>query len=307
MSVAAAFRPTASIPLGIGYMLAAVTLFGCMDATVKWLAAGYPTLQIMFFRSLFALPPILLMVVRGGGGLPGGFASLRTRRPFAHASRSLLGLGAMLCFFFAYGFMPLADVTAISFSGPIFIAILSVWLLREAVGWHRWSAIAVGFVGMLVILRPGPGLLHSGALVVVLATALYALAMIQIRKLSRTERATTIAFWFTVFSLLFTGLALPWVWVTPAPADLPLLAAVGLFGGTAQLFMTRAYGLAPAAAVAPFDYTHLIWSVLFGWYLWGDFPDLQTWIGCAIVVASGLYILWRETVKRVPVPPLATE
>ena len=309
MSVATAYRPVTSVPLGIGYMLMAVSLFGCMDVLVKWLGGGYPTLQIMFCRSLFAMLPTLLMVLRD----PAGFGALRTRQPLGHASRSLLGLGAMFGFFHAFSFMPLADVTAISFSAPVFIAGLSVLLLRETVGWHRWSAIVVGFVGMLVILRPnvgeaGAGMLQSGALVVVAATAFYALAMIQIRVLARTERTVTITFWFTLSLLLLTGIAMPWFWVTPRSwTDLLLLALVGLFGGSAQLLMTRAYSIAPAAVVAPFDYTHLLWAVLFGWYLWGDFPDLQTWIGCAIVIASGLYILYRETVRRVPVPPIVTE
>lgn len=304
MSVAAAYRPVTSVPLGIGYMLMAVSLFGCMDVLVKWLGNGYPTLQIMFCRSLFAMLPTLLMVLRD----PAGFGALRSRQPLGHVSRSLLGLGAMFGFFHAFTFLPLADVTAISFSAPVFIAVLSVVLLRETVGWHRWSAIAVGFIGMLVILRPGAGMLQSGALVVVAATAFYALAMIQIRILARTERAVTITFWFTLSLLLLTGVTMPWVWVMPrSELDLLLLAMVGLLGGTAQLLMTRAYSIAPAAVVAPFDYTHLVWAVLFGWYLWGDFPDLQTWAGCGIVVASGLYILYRETVKRAPVPPLITE
>lgn len=303
MQSPASSRFSPNVPLGIGYMVTAVSLFGVMDALVKWLVASYPTVQVMFFRSLCAFPPILLMVARGSGG----FGVLRSRRLLDHGLRSGFGCGAMLGFFFSYTFMPLADVTAISFSGPIFIAFLSIWLLREKVGVHRWSAIVVGFVGMLVIVRPGYGMLQSGAVIVVGATALYALAMIQIRKLSDTEPSTTIAFYFTAFCTLFTGLALPWFWVTPAWSDLPLLIAVGLVGGLAQLAMTRAYGLAPASVVAPFDYTHLIWSVLFGWYIWGDFPDLRTWIGCAIVVASGLYILYRETIHRQKVPKVWTE
>jgi drug/metabolite transporter (DMT)-like permease len=290
-------------PLGIGYMVLAVSLFGGMDALVKWLTAGYPTVQIMFFRSLCAFPPILVMVLRQ----PGGFALLRTQRLAGHALRSVFGCCAMLCFFYSYSFMPLADVTAIAFSAPIFIACLSVWLLGERVGLHRWSAIVVGFIGMLVIVRPGLGMAQSGAMVVVLATALYALAIIQIRKLSRSEPTVSVAFWFTAFCTLATGLALPFYWVTPSWSDLPLLVAVGLLGGMAQLCMTRGYALAPASVAAPFDYTHLLWSVLFGWYIWGDFPDVQTWIGCAIVIASGLYILYRETMKRVAVPPLVTE
>lgn len=315
MSVFPAHTQVSNTPLGIGYILIAVSLFGIMDALVKWLTAGYPTVQIMFFRSLFAFPPILLMVWRSAGGagddrgntLANALALLKTRQLAGHGLRSVFGCGAMLLFFYSYQFLPLAEVTAIAFAAPIFIACLSVWLLQERVGLHRWSAIIVGFVGMLVIIRPGSGMLESASLIVVMATLLYALAIIQIRRLSRLEPSTTIAFWFTAFCTLFTGLALPFFWVTPDFTDLLLLIGTGLIGGTAQLCMTRAYGLAPAAVVAPFDYTHLLWSVLIGWYVWGDFPDAQTWIGCAIVIASGLYILYRETVRRVRVPPLVTE
>lgn len=294
-----------SIAIGIGFMVLAAAIFGLMDAVVKWLSPRYPTPQIMFFRSLFAFPPILFMIWRGGRG----WADLHTRRIAGHGLRSVYGCLAMLCFFYAYRSMPLAEVTAIAFSAPIFIAVLSVWLLGERVGLHRWSAIVVGFIGMLVILRPGQGIgqgaeqgfMQGGSLLVVLATLLYALAMIQIRKLSATETTNGTAFYFTAFCTLYTGLALPWFWVTPSLADLPLLIAVGLLGGMAQLCMTRAFARAPASVVAPFDYTHLLWSVLFGWYLFGDFPDAQTWIGAAIVVASGLYILYRETMRRAQV------
>jgi len=311
MSISPIHTQVSNTPLGIAYILAAVSLFGVMDALVKWLAASYPTVQIMFFRSLCALPPILLMVLRGAGlganTLGNAQVMLRTRQPWGHALRSVFGCGAMLLFFYSYKFLPLAEVTAIAFAAPIFIACLSVWLLQERVGVHRWSAIVVGFIGMLVIVRPGAGLLESAALIVVAATLLYALAIIQIRKLSRSEPSTTIAFWFTAFCTVITGLVLPFFWVTPDSLDLLLLVTTGLIGGAAQLCMTRAYGLAPAAVVAPFDYVHLLWAVAIGWYVWGDFPDSVTWIGSAIVIASGLYILYRETVKRAPVPPLVTE
>lgn len=307
MSVFPKHTQVSNTPLGIGYMLMAVSLFGVMDALVKWLGAGYPTVQIMFFRSFCAFPPILVMVLRAGGGPRNVWAVLRPSSVTGLMIRSVFGCISMALFFYAYQFLSLADVTAISFAAPIFIACMSVWLLQERVGVHRWSAIIVGFIGMLVILRPGEGMLTSGALIVVAATLFYALAIIQIRKLSRTEPATSIAFWYAAFCTVVTGLLLPFVWVTPTLGDLALLVTTGLIGGCAQLFMTRAYGLAPASVAAPFDYTHLIWSVAIGWYIWGDFPDIHTWIGCAIVVASGLYILWRETVTHTPVPPLVTE
>ncbi len=275
-------------------MVMAAAIFGVMDALVKWLSSAYPTPQIMFCRSLFAFPPILFMLWRSGAG----WNELRTQRLGGHGLRSIYGCLAMLCFFYSYRTMPLADVTAIAFSAPIFIAMLSFWLLGERVGPYRWSAIVVGFIGMLVILRPGQGEIELGALIVVLATLLYSLAMIQIRKLAATETSTATAFYFTAFCTLYTGLAMPWFWVAPTLSDWPLLISVGLLGGLAQLCMTRAFSLAAASVVAPFDYTHLLWSVLLGWYLFGDFPDAQTWIGAAIVVASGLYILYRETIRK---------
>ncbi|MBP6819312.1 MAG: DMT family transporter [Ferrovibrio sp.] len=289
--------------IGIGYMVMAAAVFGVMDALVKWLAGSYPTAQIMFCRSFFAFPPILFMLWRNGGGI----ALLHTRRLAGHGIRSIYGCLAMLCFFYSYRTLPLADVTAISFSAPIFVAVLSVWLLKEKVGPHRWSAILVGFLGMLVILRPGQGEggIPAASLLVVLATFFYSMALIQIRKLTATENSVTTAFYFTGFCTIYTGLLMPWFWVAPTAADWPLLIGVGLLGGLAQLFMTRAFSLAAASIVAPFDYTHLLWSVLLGWYLFGDFPDMWTWAGAAIVIASGLYILYRETVRKRVVPATA--
>lgn len=287
--------------LGIGYMVLAVSLFGVMDAVVKWLTAAYPTPQIMFCRSLFAFPPILWIVWRRGG-----FGQLRTHRIVGHGLRSLYGCVAMFGFFHAYRTLPLADVTAIAFAAPIFIALLSVVILREKVGKHRWAAIFVGFLGMLLIVRPGAGI-SEGTLLVVAATALYALAMIQIRLLSAGETAASIAFYFTLFCTIVTGAMMPWLWVAPDGVGWIGLVAVGLFGGLAQLLMTRAYGMAPASVVAPFDYTHLLWSVAIGWYVWGDFPDAYTWAGSAVVIASGLYILYRETVRHREATPRWSE
>lgn len=289
---------------GVMLMVIATALFGIMDGLVKWLSAGYPTIQIMFFRSAFALIPALIMVRHGPG-----FVALRTRRLKAHLIRSFFGVAAMLCFFISYREMPLADVTAISFAAPFIIALLSVWLLKERVGPHRWAAIVLGFIGMLVIVQPGQSgaILNHASLVVVLGTLLYALAMIQIRHMGQHEPSAVVAFYFAATCSVVTALALPWNWVTPTGVDFLLLCATGLAGGVAQLFMSRAYALAPAALVAPIDYTHLLWSVALGWFVWGDFPALSTWAGSAIIIASGLYILYRETVKRVETAPRWSE
>jgi len=290
--------------LGVVLMVIATALFGVMDGLVKWLSADYPTVQIMFFRSAFALIPAVIMVRRGPG-----FGALRTRRLKAHMIRSCFGVAAMLCFFYSYRAMPLADVTAISFAAPFIIALLSVWLLKEKVGPHRWAAIAIGFIGMLVIVQPGQSgaILSHASLIVVLGTLLYALAMIQIRQMGQHEPSAVVAFYFAATCTTITALALPWNWVMPKESDLLLLCATGIAGGVAQLFMSRAYALAPAALVAPIDYTHLIWSVALGWFIWGDFPALSTWAGAAIIIASGLYILYRETVKRVETAPRWSE
>lgn len=289
-------RVTQNTLMGILLMCCAAALFGIMDGVVKSLSATYTTVQVIFARSFFAFIPVLLMTWRNGRG----FADLRTTQLAGHAARSTYGAVAMVFFFYSYHVMPLADVTAIGFVAPIFIAVLSVWLLGEHVGIHRWSAIVVGFIGMLFIVRPVQVItgVAPESLYVVAGTLLYAMAAIQIRKLAATESSTAIAFYFSLFCSVYMGLALPWFWVTPSWDDIVPIVGVGILGGTAQLLMTRAFALAPVSIIAPFDYTHLIWSVLLGWYFWGDFPDLATWTGSAIVIASGLYIVYRETVVR---------
>lgn len=290
---------------GIAYALIAVGLFGVMDAVVKWLAQGYPVVQIVFFRNLIALLPVLLFIgwpKMEPGALVDG---LKTARPLGHLWRVALGIAAQFSFFYSYSGLSLADVTAIAFSAPIFMAFLSIWMLGERVGWRRWLAILTGFCGVLVILRPG-GNITSGdtthfALVCLFATILYSLAMIQVRKLSRTETSGAIIFWFSFLGALFSGAALPFFWVTPDLSGWALFLALGIIGGVAQIFLTRAYALAPVAVIAPFDYTHMFWSIALGIVIFAQWPDAGMLLGATIVAASGLYILWRETrVRQAP-------
>ena len=277
---------------GILMMVIAVFLFTCMDAVVKWVGQTYPTGQIVFFRNLVAFLPVSLFVARTGG-----LAVLRTGNLAGHAFRGVLGLAAMACFFAAYALMPLGDAVAIGMSGPIFMTALSVPLLREQVGLRRWSAVVVGFAGVLLMTRPGAGSLAPGAVLALSGALFYALAMISIRKLSRTEHPTTIVFYFTLFATLGAAISLPFgQWVTPASLlDLGLLVAIGLFGGFAQFAMTHAFRLAPVAIVAPFDYLALVFAMVLGYAIWGDLPDAWILSGAAVVVVSGLYILHRET------------
>jgi drug/metabolite transporter (DMT)-like permease len=291
---AASAAPRQDALRGILLMLGAVAVFSTMDALIKHLAAGYAPLQIIFFRNLFAFLPLLPVLARGEG-----LALLRTRRPGSHLGRAMLGFGAMICFFTAFALMPLADVIAISLSAPIFITAFSVPLLGERVGPRRWAAVLVGFVGVLVMVRPGGSVIADAAALLPLAGAvLYALAMIATRKLGATERAPTTVFYFTLACTALSGLAQPFVWITPGLAGFALLVCVGLLGGCAQLLMTQALRVAPAAVVAPFDYSALVFSIGYGFLFWAEVPDWMLLAGAAIVVASGLYILRRETLRK---------
>ncbi|HLS67930.1 MAG TPA: DMT family transporter [Kiloniellales bacterium] len=283
---------------GIAMMLLAVSLFSFMDAFVKWLGQDYPTMQIVFFRSLFAFVPLAFVIHRFGGMR----AAWRVAAPWGHAARCLCGTGAMFLFFYAYANMKLADAVAISFAAPLFITALSVPLLGERVGVRRWSACLLGFFGVLIMIRPGPGILQSIALVPLLGALFNALAMIYVRRLSRCDSNASIILWFTVSTTLLSGLFMPFQWVMPQGWDWALLIIVGLLGGAAQIAMTAAFTNGPVAAIMPFKYASMIWAVLIGWLIWGETPGLHIWLGWPLVVASGLYIVYRETMLKMARP-----
>lgn len=293
-AIVAPAAPRQDVVRGILLMLAAVAVFSTMDALIKHLTAGYSPIQIIFFRNLFAFLPILPVLARGGG-----IALLRTQRLGSHIARAAMGFGAMICFFTAFALMPLAEVVAISLSAPIFVTAFSVPLLAERVGPRRWAAVLVGFLGVVVMVRPGGASLSEPvALLPLTGAVLYALALIAMRKLGTTERAPTTVFYFTLACTVLSGLAQPFVWRMPDLVDFALLVCVGLLGGSAQLLMTQSLRLAPAVVVAPFDYTALVFSISFGFAFWGEVPDRMLLAGAAIVVASGLYILHRETLRK---------
>lgn len=265
-----------------------------MDVLIKLLSARYPTFQIIFARNFFAFLPLMILFMRAGD-----WRFLRTQRLGQHMLRSVFGFSAMIGFFIGIGALPLATVYTIGFAGPILITALSVPLLGEKVGPHRWAAVVVGFIGVLIVLRPGAVDWNFGLTATVTATLFYALAMIQIRKLAAVEAGPTVVFYFTLFCTLASGLVLPFVWVTPASwLDLLMLMGVGILGGTAQILLTAGYRHSDASLLAPFEYSALVWAVVFGWFIFGDWPDEYTWAGSAVLIASGLYILWREVARR---------
>lgn len=276
---------------GILLFIGTIFCFGVMDTLIKYLSGAYDTWQVMFFRAFFALAPLAVLVARAGG-----ISALRTQRPLSHIARALIGVAAVFCFFYSFGHMPLADVYAISFAAPLIITALSVPLLGEPVGPRRWTAVVVGFVGVMVMLRPGAGVVSPVAFVALAGTLFYALTMIFVRKLSRTESNAAIIFYFMATLAVVAGVAMVPVWRTPGPFDLILLIAIGIVGGIAQITMTQAFRLASPSLLAPFEYTGMIWAAGFGYLVFGDVPDRAIWIGSAIVIGSGLYILHRETV-----------
>lgn len=277
--------------IGIAWFQVAILCFAVMDAAIKYLTADFGTWQIMFFRGFFSLIPIAVLVARSGGGL----GTLRTRRPLSHVGRALVGIAAAFCFFYAYSLMPLADAYAIGFAGPLFMTALSVPVLGEKVGWRRWLAVLVGFTGVLVMLRPGQGVLSLEALVPLGAAAFYALTMLYVRVLARTESNAAITFYFVVTMSAVAAIAMIPEWRTPQGWQWGLLVMVGVIGGVAQIAFTQAFRLTSPSLLAPFEYTAMIWAVLFGFVLFGDIPDKAIWIGGGIVVAAGLYIIHRET------------
>jgi len=277
---------------GMGLMIGAVFLFTSMDALVKVAAETYPTGQIVFFRNVVAFLPLAIFVARAGG-----VSVLRTRRLGGHLVRGVVGLAAMVCFFLSYKLLPLGEAVALGMAGPLFITALSVPFLGEKVGIRRWSAVIVGFVGVLAMTRPGSGIFDPAALIPLAGAFFLGLAMVTVRSLSRSEHSATIVFYFTITATLASAASLPWQWVTPDWTGLGLLVTIGLIGGCAQFTMTQAFRLAPAALVAPFEYLALVFAMGYGFAFWAEVPDLWLVTGAVIVVASGIYILHREAVR----------
>lgn len=288
----AAHPPTQRIVLGIVLRVAAMAVLACLSALVKWTGGhGVPVFEIIFFRNLFAFVPLGLYIWRTTG-----FEVLKTRRPVGHLARSTVGLAGMVCSFTAMQYLPLTEATALQFTSPLFMTALSALLLAEPVGRHRWGAVVVGFVGVLIMARPVPGQMNVlGVSLGMLAALGSAGAMVAIRQISDTERGATIVFYFTLAGAVlgFVGTTLVG-WKMPDVQTLWLLVLAGLIGGVGQLLLTEAVRAAPVGVVAPFDYTQLVWAALLGLVFWGELPHPLTLIGAVIVAASGVYILHRE-------------
>ncbi|GAB4182409.1 MAG: DMT family transporter [Thalassobaculales bacterium] len=275
---------------GLALYFAALACFGLLDSAAKYLAADHPPLMVVWARYAFNLVFMLPLMA----GRPPRLW-LASARPGLAVGRGLLLLATTMMFFTAIAFMPLADAVAIGFVGPLFVTALSVPLLGETVGPRRWAAVAIGFLGALIIIRPGLGVMHPAAILCLLNALTFALFTILTRRMAGTDDALTMLFYTALVGTAAASLALPFVWVVPAgPESLLLMAGMGISSGLGHLLMIAAYRRVEASAMAPFSYLQLIYVTALGYLVFGDLPDGWTLGGAALIVAAGLYVTYRE-------------
>jgi drug/metabolite transporter (DMT)-like permease len=286
---------------GIVLKLISAVLFAVMAALIRYLGARYPVGEVVFYRSAFAIVPVLL-VYAWRGELA---AVVRTERPFGQAGRGALSIVGMFCNFGALARLPLVESNAISFTSPLFSVALAALILKERVRIYRWSAVIIGFIGVLVVLSPH---LSGDELTIAMASAtsvtgvIYGIAgsatnagtAIQTRRLTQSESTSSIVFYFSLICA-FAGLVTsPFGWLRPTGAELAVLVSIGFLGGMGHIFLTESYRYAPASMVAPFDYTSMIWALVLGYAMFGEVPTVMIVVGSAIIAASGLFVIWRE-------------
>jgi drug/metabolite transporter (DMT)-like permease len=300
-------QPAMNVVKAISLKVISALLFAVMSALVRYLGERYPVGQIVFFRSSFAILPVVLIYAWRNELA----AAVRTSRPFGHVGRGLISMCGMFFSFSALARLPIVDATAISFASPFITVVLAATLLKEHVRIYRWSAVIVGFSGILVMLGPHFDLgSHAGAATTTAglgfaigAAFCNAGSVIQTRRLTLTETTSSIVFYFSLICAL-AGLAtwplgalLPgWGldWLQPSWLEFAALVTVGLCGGLAHILLTESYRLAPASLVAPFDYTSMVWAFLLGYFFFNELPTVYVFIGAAIIAGAGLYVIWRE-------------
>jgi drug/metabolite transporter (DMT)-like permease len=282
--------------LAILIRLGSVLLFATMGLLAKLAEARGATLfEILFWRQ-FASAILVAILLAGGPGL----ASVRTSRFGAHVIRTVVGQTSMCFVFGAIVMLPLAESTTIGFCMPIFATVLGALVLKEPTGWRRWLAVGVGFLGIVIVAQPGSGHIPiAGALIGLTGAFLTAVVSILLRQIGRTEAPTTTVFWFSLLSLVPLAPAYAMVARWHDGMTFAILIGVGLFGGAAQVAITSSLRFGRVSTVVPFDYTAILWATLFGWLAFDRLPTPATWIGAPIIVASGLYIVWRERTRHV--------
>jgi len=282
------------------FTLISSLLFAVMSTLVRFTGETAPVGQVVFFRAAFAIVPVALIYAWRGELRQ----MVRTRRLAGHAGRGLFSIGGMFLNFASLARLPLVDATALSFASPIATVVLSAIFLKERVRIYRWSAVALGFVGVLVMLWPHfdpsryAGLATAataiGAICGLTGAIINAGAVIQTRRLTDTETTSSIVFYFSLFCALAGLATLPFGWIWPTPAELAALVATGVIGGLSHIFLTESYRNAPQSVVAPFNYTTMLWALVFGYVIFGEIPLPIVFVGASIIAAAGLIVVFRE-------------
>lgn len=284
---------------GIAYKLIAVMCFIIMQSLVKWVSKDIPAGESVFFRSLFALPVIIGWLALRGDLRTG----LKVARPMAHVWRGFIGTCAMGSMFAGLAFLPLPEVTALTYAMPLLVVIFAAMFLDERVGVFRLGAVALGLIGVLIILAPRLTAFEGdtvrtmeavGAVIVLFGAMCGALAQIFIRKMVQTEEVAAIVFWFSCTSTLMALLTLPFGWAMPTPMQLAALVVTGLIGGVGQIFLTSSYRFADASLVAPFDYASMLFAILIGYFIFAEVPTLPMLSGASLIIFAGIIIILRE-------------
>ena len=274
-------------------MVLGAAVLAANDAVLKWLTNDYHVGQIIFCRGIFVSLPLTVLIWNAGG-----LKSLRTVNPTGHALRAALVIVGTFFFISGLAYLPLAEAIAIAFAGPLFITALAQPLLGERVGWRRWSAVLTGFVGILLIVRPGNAVIQWAVLLPLMASLAGALRDLLTRHLSSQENTVALLF-YTTIGVIFASLAtIPFIWIPVPLADWGWFATCGFLVGFAHFLMIETFRYGEATLVAPFKYSGVIWAGLLGYLIWGDIPGLTAVIGVSILILSGIYIFHREQIHR---------
>ena len=280
--------------------LASAMLFAVMSALVRYVSDVTPLGQVVFFRSAFAIIPVVVIYAWRRELM----TAVRTSRPFGHLGRGMISVSGMFFNFAALARLPIVDVTTITFASPLITVALAAIFLKERVRIYRWSAVAVGFAGVIVMLWPhldvarysgaAASAATLGALFAMVSAFTNAGSVIQTRRLTETETTSSIVFYFSLFCTVGGLLTLPFGWIMPSPPQLTALITLGMMGGLSHILLTESYRYAPASLLAPLDYTALLWAFLIGYWAFGEVPTVTVFAGAGIVAGAGLYVIWRE-------------
>lgn len=279
--------------LGMSAAIAAFFMFAVMQTFAKLLTESHHVIEIAFYRNLIGTLPFLFII----------FAMNRKKilvinsKPKTIIARSILGTVSLIVTFAAFAMMPMADATAFLFTASLFIPILSILFLSEKVGIYRWMAIIIGFSGVLVMLSPSGNVNMLGAFTAISAAMMHAVLQVVLRSLGKHESPETVTFYFFVIGIIVTALMMPFVYTPVTINNVPFIIGVGLSGLAAQFLLSIAYKNAEATIVTVFNYSGIIWATIFGWMIWNDWPAMTIWTGASIVIASNIFMIWRESKK----------